>query len=89
MSYGIYVCPEQRHEYYLNLPEKFHGDTMRNVMLYICISVYCVGVIAMFNLSSKILIEYNGSHFADILQTKIWWIHGFVLTLVSGSKVLK
>ena len=21
-------CPEQRHEYYLNLPKKFHGKTM-------------------------------------------------------------
>ena len=63
-------CPEQRHEYYLILPEKFHGDTMRIAMLYICISVYCVDVIAMSNLSSKILIEYNESHFADILQTK-------------------
>lgn len=58
-------------------------------MIFYCISVYYIRIAAMHNLSSKILIEYNESHFADNLQTKIWWIQEFVLTLVSGSKVLK
>lgn len=58
-------------------------------MLSYCLSVCYICIAAILNLSSKILIEYNESHFADNLQTKIWSIQEFVLTLVSGSKVLK
>ena len=86
MSYGILGCPEQRHEYYLNLPKKFYGKTMWKSILLCCLSACYICIAAILNLSSKILIEYNESHFADNLQTKIWWIQEFVLVLSGLSR---